>query len=209
MRRSPRTEAAGIDTELLEHRAGPRLARQLTFIAELDRLKTVLRRTSLKGAPRRENSAEHSWHLAVMAPLLAEHSPEPVDVLRVMQMLVVHDVVEIDAGDTFAFDPDAHHDKPLREQAAAERIFGLLPEDQARSVRALWDEFEAAQTADARFAQALDRLGGVLQNLLNEGGTWVEHGISREAILKRQDPIREAMPDLWPWLVEATDQVIR
>ena len=176
---------------------------------QTDRLKAVLRMTALGDGSRRENSAEHSWHLAVMAPLLAEHAPAEVDVLRVMRMLVIHDVVEIDAGDTFAFDPDAHHDKEERERAAAERIFGLLPDDQAAEVRTLWDEFEAFETVEARFANALDRLSGILQNHANGGGTWIEHAVSREAILARQDPIREAIPELWPWVVEVVDRALQ
>lgn len=185
-----------------------RLRRQLDFLMEVDRLKAVLRMTALGDGSRRENSAEHSWHLAVMAPLLVEHAPAQVDVLRVMQMLVIHDVVEIDAGDTFAFDPGAHRDKAEREQAAADRIFGLLPDDQAVHLRELWDEFEAFETTEARFANALDRLSGILANHANAGGTWIEHRVSREAILARQDPIREAMPELWPWVVEVVDRAL-
>lgn len=182
-----------------------RLRRQLEFVMELDRLKTVLRMTAVTGGSRRENSAEHSWHLAVMVPLLAEHAPRPVDLLRTMKMVVVHDVVEIDAGDTFCFDAEAHHDKEARERAAAERIFGLLPPDQAEELRALWEEFEARDTPEARYANALDRLAGVLQNHGNGGGTWVEHDVPREAVLARQDPIRETLPALWPWVVEVVD----
>lgn len=186
----------------------PRLTRQLDFIMELDRLKKVLRMTALAGGERRENSAEHSWHMAVMAPLLLEHVAEPVDLLHTMKMILVHDVVEIDAGDTFAFDAAAHHDKEERELAAAERIFGLLPPDQAEELRALWDEFEERRTPEARFANALDRLSGVLQNHQNGGGTWLTHRVSREAILARQDPIREAAPELWPWVLEVVDRAL-
>lgn len=185
-----------------------RLARQLDFLMELDALKRVLRMTAVSGGRRRENSAEHSWHLAVMAPVLAEHAEAPVDLLRVVKMALVHDVVEIDAGDTFAFDRAAHRDKETRERAAAERIFGLLPADQATELRALWDEFEARRTPEARFANALDRLAGVLQNHRNGGGTWLEHDVSREAILERQDPIREAVPALWPWILEVVDEAL-
>jgi putative hydrolase of HD superfamily len=125
-----------------------------------------------------------------------------------MRMLVIHDVVEIDAGDTFAFDPEAHHDKQDREEAAAERIFGLLPDDQGVELRALWDEFEAFETPEARFANALDRLSGILQNHRNGGGTWIEHEVTREAILARQAPIREALPELWPWVVRVVDKAL-
>ena len=186
----------------------PRLARQLDFLLEVDRLKQVLRRTEVGDGSRRENSAEHSWHLAVMAPLLAEYAESGVDLLRVVKMVVVHDVVEIDAGDTFAFDLEAHHDKEEREQAAAERIFGLLPADQAEELQALWEEFEAGKSAEARFANALDRLSGVLQNHHTGGGTWIEHEVSRSAILQRQDPIRVALPELWPWVLAVVDRAL-
>lgn len=185
-----------------------RLADQLAFLVEIDRLKTVLRMTCVVGESRRENSAEHSWHLALMAPVLAEYAPEEVDLQRVMTMVLLHDVVEIDAGDTFAFDEAAHHDKEAREQAAARRIFGLLPDDQGVAFRALWEEFEEGRTADARFANALDRLQGALQNLKNGGGTWRDHGISRERILQRQRPIEAGAPPLWPVLVDMVDRLL-
>lgn len=183
-----------------------RLPRQLAFIVELDKLKQVLRRTSLIGESRVENSAEHSWHLGVMAAVLAEHAPAPVDMERTMAMLLVHDVVEIDAGDTFAFDAAANADKEERERRAAERIFGLLPADQADTVRALWDEFEEATTPEARFANALDRFHALLQNAHNGGGTWKRHGITRERILERMDPIREGAPGLWSYVLQVVDE---
>jgi putative hydrolase of HD superfamily len=185
-----------------------RLASQLAFLAELDKLKLVLRRTSVMGQSRLENTAEHSWHLGVMATVLAEHAPGGVDVERAMSMVLVHDIVEIDAGDTFAFDASAHHDKEEREQAAAGRLFGLLPDDQHAHFRALWDEFEARETPEARFANALDRFQGLLQNVHNDGGTWKKYGIPRDKILERMDPIREGAPALWPWVVRMVDGVM-
>jgi putative hydrolase of HD superfamily len=185
-----------------------RLASQLAFLAELDKLKLVLRRTSVMGESRLENTAEHSWHLGVMATVLAEHAPGGVDVERAMSMVLVHDIVEIDAGDTFAFDEAAHHDKEEREQAAAERLFGLLPEDQHAHYRALWDEFEARGTPEALFANALDRFQGLLQNVHNDGGTWKKYGIPRDRILERMDPIRAGAPGLWPWVVRMVDGVM-
>ncbi|HEX8673323.1 MAG TPA: HD domain-containing protein, partial [Longimicrobium sp.] len=149
-----------------------RLSRQLAFIVEVDRLKGVLRQTSLIDRSRRENSAEHSWHLAMAALALAEHAPADTDLLRAIRMVLVHDIVEIDAGDTFCYDDGAHLDKEARETLAAERIFGLLPPDQADEMRALWDEFEAGETPDARFAVALDRLQPLLVNFNSDGGTW-------------------------------------
>src|SRR6056297_294642 len=157
-----------------------RLEQQVAFILEIDRLKTIYRRTYLTDTSRFENSAEHSWHIAVMAMLLAEHANTlEVDQLRVIKMLLIHDLVEIDAGDTFAYDTAAHADKAAREQAAADRLFGLLPADQAAEFRALWDEFESRQTPEAKFAGALDRLQPLLHNLYTHGRSWREHGVRK------------------------------
>lgn len=186
----------------------PRLARQLEFIAEVDKLKRVLRMTSVMDESRRENSAEHSWHLAVMAPLLAEYGPPEMDLLRAMKMVVVHDVVEIDAGDTFAFDDEGKENKEERETRAAERLFGLLPPDQAAELRSLWDEFEARETPEARFANALDRLSGLLQNYHNEGGTWRVHEVPLESIRERMAPIRDGAPEIWPFVRRVLDEAV-
>ena len=175
-----------------------RLERQLAFLVEADRLKGVLRQTTLCDASRRENSAEHSWHLALMAAVLAEHAAPGTDAGRVMRMLVVHDLVEIDAGDTFAYDAGANVGREEREQRAAERIFGLLPAEQATELRALWDEFEARTTDEARFAVALDRLQPLLSNHRSGGGSWLAHGVTRTQVMRRMEPIREALPGVWP-----------
>jgi putative hydrolases of HD superfamily len=186
----------------------PRLRRQLDFIVELDKLKQVLRRTMVIGESRLENSAEHSWHLGVMAALLSEYAPGDVDVERTLTMLLVHDVVEIDAGDTFVFDAAAMADKEERELRAAERLFGLLPPDQGERLRALWDEFETAATPEARFANALDRFHALLQNVHNGGGTWRRHHVTREQVLSRMEPIRGGAPALWPYVLAALDEVM-
>lgn len=178
--------------------AAARLERQLRFVVELDRLKLTLRQTTLMDASRHENSAEHSWHLAVMAILLEEYAEAPVDLPRVLKMVLVHDVIEIDAGDTFCYDASANLDKEERERLAAARLFGLLPPEQGEALRALWDEFEEGATPEARFAVALDRLQPLLQNVHCEGGTWRRHGITRAQVLRRMAPIREAAPQLWP-----------
>ncbi|MGE3842286.1 MAG: HD family hydrolase [Vicinamibacterales bacterium] len=183
-----------------------RLAAQFAFLGEIDRLKSVLRRTALVDRSRRENSAEHSWHLGVMALVLAEYAPEGTNLARVTQMLLVHDLVEIDAGDTFAFDREANLDKHAREQVAAQRLFSILPSDTGMALRELWDEFEAGTSIEARFANALDRFSGLLQNWAGrDGGTWREHGITREAVLARMDPIREGAPGLWPSVLEVIE----
>ena len=175
-----------------------RAERQLAFLVDADRLKGVLRQTLLCDGSRRENSAEHSWHLALMAAVLAEHAEGEVDVGRVVRMLLVHDLVEIDAGDTFAYDAAANVERADRERVAAERIFGLLPTDQQGDLRALWEEFEAQATPDARFAAALDRLQPLLNNHHSDGGSWRVHRVSRSQVLRRMEPIRAAIPSLWP-----------
>lgn len=168
-----------------------RLTRQLEFLIEIDRLKHVLRRSPLVDGSRVENSAEHSWHLGMMAIVLAEYAVEPVDVAHVVKMVLVHDIVEIDAGDTYAYDTNGNHDKAERERQAANRLFGLLPVDQAAELRALWDEFEDRRTAEARFANALDRLMPLLHNYLNEGRVWQANHVTAEQIRQRMAPVAE------------------
>ena len=181
-----------------------RLDRQLQFVRELDRLKGVLRRTSLIDRSRRENSAEHSWHLATMALALGEYAPAGTDLARAIELLLVHDVVEIDADDTFAFDVAGNADKAARETAAADRLFGLLPEDLGRQFRARWNEFEAGTTKEARFANALDRFQALVQNdAAGDGGTWFAHGVTRDAVLRRMAPIETGAPGLWPAVLDA------
>ena len=182
-----------------------RLARQLAFLLEADRLKQVERQTAIIGGSRRENTAEHFWHLGLFALVLAEHADEPVDMARVVAMVLVHDLVEIDAGDTFAYDETGYETKAAREQAAADRLFGLLPDGQGGQLRALWEEHEAAVTADARFANALDRLQPVLLN--HAAGTdapWVRHGITYEQIVRRNAVIADGSQALW---AEAHDRI--
>jgi putative hydrolase of HD superfamily len=181
-----------------------RLDRQLQFVRELDRLKGVLRRTSLIDRSRRENSAEHSWHLATMALALGEYAPAGTDLARAIELLLVHDVVEIDADDTFAFDVAGYADKAARETAAADRLFGLLPEDLGRQFRAHWNEIEAGTTKEARFANALDRFQALVQNdAAGDGGTWFAHGVTRDAVRRRMAPIETGAPGLWPAVLDA------
>lgn len=175
-----------------------RLAQQLEFLVEIDKLKGVLRQTLLCDRSRQENTAEHSWHLAMAAVILSEYADDAVDVGRVIRMALVHDLVEIDAGDTFAYDASANLDRERRERLAADRIFGVLPIEQAAEFRALWEEFESQQTPDARFAVALDRLQPLLNNHNSRGGSWRAHGITRDQVLRRMSPIEKALPSLWP-----------
>ena len=179
-----------------------RIVQQLAFLVEVDRLKGVLRKTPLCDGSRRENSAEHSWHLALMACVLMEHAASGIDTDRILRMLLVHDIVEIDAGDAFAYDAAANLGREARERSAADRIFGLLPAPQANDFRALWDEFEAQVTPEAQVAVALDRLQPLLVNHHAGGGSWLEHGVSRAQVLRRMEPIRTGLPSLWPTVEE-------
>jgi putative hydrolase of HD superfamily len=188
-----------------------RLAAQLAFLAEADRLKSVLRASTLNDGSRRENSAEHSWHVMLYAAVLADQAPPGVDVGRVLRMLLIHDLVEIDVGDTpiHAQNGAAHGSADLlaREQAAADRLFGLLPADQAGAFRALWDEFEAAETRDAVFAKSIDRVQPVMQNLASGGGTWVDYGVTRDQLETRVgSKVARALPRVWAHLAPALDR---
>ena len=181
-----------------------RLQQQLEFILELDRLKAIYRQTTVKpDGDRFENSAEHSWHISLMAEVLVEYAQEPVDLHRVVKMLLIHDVVEIDAGDTFAFaaqeELDGQEDKEI---AAANRLFGLLPEDQFSQLKTLWLEFEAAETSDARFAKAMDRILPLIQNMANNGGSWSKHKVSKAQVFKRNQYLEDLAPKLWDYAQE-------
>lgn len=193
--------------EQLESRIEERIKRQLAFLVEADLLKNVLRRTMLTDGSRQENSAEHSWHLALTAMVLEEYASAPVNLAKVLRMLIVHDVVEIDAGDTFAFDIAGNATKEEREQRAADRIFGLLPGELRSELRGLWEEFDQAATPEARFANAVDRIQPFLQNRETGGGSWHIHNLSREQVLARMDPIRTELPRLWPTVITALDEL--
>ncbi|HCG6516936.1 HD domain-containing protein [Vibrio parahaemolyticus] len=175
-----------------------RLEKQLALLIELDKLKSVLRRTRVKSAEGRlENSGEHSWHVALMAVLMEEHANAPVDICRVMKMLLIHDVVEIDAGDTFVYDTAATKEQAEKETKAAERLFGMLPIDQGQELLALWQEFEAAQSDDAKYAKALDRLIPMLLNYHNNGQSWKENSVTREQALTINKRIEFGSVTLW------------
>ena len=186
-----------------------RLSQQIDFIMEMDRLKAVLRQTTTPSAQRRENTAEHSWHLAIMGLVLEDQSPAPVDRAKVLCMLLLHDVVEIDAGDTFAYDQSGHADKAKREEQAADRLFGLLPEDQANELRSIWNEFEAGQSDEARLARALDRLQPILLNhRCGELSSWAEYGISRDQVLNRNREVEDLSPALWALLKRCCNEAV-
>lgn len=177
-----------------------RLQRQMEFLIEIDKLKHVFRRTLLMDKSRHENDAEHSWHLAMMALILSEYANErEIDLLRVVKMLLVHDLVEIDAGDTYAYDETGNTDKAQREQAAAHRLFSMLPSDQAEELHALWEEFEQHSTAESRFAAVLDRLQPLMHNYHTQGAAWQQHGITSDKVLKRAEAMKSGSEPLWQY----------
>lgn len=182
-----------------------RLKKQLDFALEIDKEKNILRQTHLSGHGRNENDAEHAWHMAIMAYLLREYSNEPVDITRVMLMCLIHDVVEIDAGDTYAYDEEGKKTQKAREEAAKERIYSLLPEDQKEELVAIFDEFEESKTPESKFAHAMDNLQPLMLNNSNDGGDWREHGVSAKQVYGRQSRTKEGSEKLY----EVTDQIIK
>jgi 5'-deoxynucleotidase YfbR-like HD superfamily hydrolase len=185
-----------------------RLSAQLAFLLEADRLKQIERRSLITGSRRRENTAEHSWHLALFALVLAEHADDDIDLARVVAMVVLHDLVEIDAGDTYAYDDAGYATKAAREQLAADRLFGLLPDDQATYLRGLWEEYETAESPDARFANALDRLQPVLLNHATDGETWATHGVTADRVRARNSVIAKGSAGLWAAALARIDDAV-
>lgn len=173
------------------------LLQQISFIKEIDKIKFIQRKTKLLNSNRHENDAEHSWHLAVMTLVLAEHANTPIDVLKVVKMVLIHDVVEIDAGDTFIYDTQNNHSNTVNERKAAERIFGLLPQQQANEFIAIWEEFEAGLTNEAKFAKSMDRLEPLLQNTSNNGGTWREFDVDYSKVYEKKLAIKDGSLTLW------------
>jgi putative hydrolase of HD superfamily len=187
----------------------PRLEQQIRFLLEADKLKEIFRHTLLSQSGRRENDAEHSWHLCLLAVVLAEHANVPdLRVERVLRMLIIHDLVEIDAGDTYAYDEARMVDQHAREMLAADRIFGLLPADQAGEFRAAWDEFEERKTPEAKFAAAVDRFQPMLLNCISGGVSWREHRITQDRVLKRNAHIADGSAALWDYAVKMVQQAV-
>ena len=182
-----------------------RLEKQINFIREMDKEKFIGRQTYLSDGKRKENDAEHAWHLALMTLLLSEYANEKIDTLKTMTMVLFHDVVEIDAGDTYAYDEEGKKTQAQREQKAAERLYGLLPEDQGAKLKAIWEEFEAKNTPESRFAHAMDNLQPLMLNNSNGGGDWREHGVSAEQVYGRQRKTALGSEKLY----EVTDHIIR
>ena len=185
-----------------------RMKQQIAFLMEIDKVKNIFRQTYLADGKRKENDAEHSWHLAIAAFLLKEYVAEDVDVMKVMIMVLIHDLVEIDAGDTYAYDAEGAKTKRAREVAAADRIFGMLPEDQGGYFRALWDEFEAYESDDAKFAHLLDNFHPLLLNHESNGKSWTEHQVKKSQIYKRNEKIEETSPEVWEWMKQIVEEHI-
>ena len=187
-----------------------RFRQQIEFIIEVDKLKNVLRRTVLMDRSRRENSAEHSWHIALTVLILSEYAKDSdVDLFRVMKILLVHDLIEIDAGDTYCYDDQGRQDQARREKTAADRIFNLLPADQAKTLRELWDEFEERKTPESRFANALDRLQPFLHNYVTEGQIWQENNIKSDQVKSRMRPLDDGAPILWDYVSSLIDDSVK
>ena len=176
-----------------------KLLQQIAFIKEIDKLKYIQRKTKLFNSNKNENDAEHSWHLAMMTIILADHSNEPIDVLKVLKMVLIHDIVEIDAGDTFIYDTTKNHTNTEEELLAAQRIFGLLPSDQSEELIAIWKEFEEGETNEAKFAKSMDRLQPLLQNVSNNGGTWKEFNIDYDKVYEKKKTIEHGSTSLWAY----------
>ena len=186
-----------------------RLDAQLKFTAEIDKMTSVYRKTLLIDRSRAENDAEHSWHIAVMALLFEEYAVEKVDLHHAMEMLIVHDLIEIYAGDTFAYDVEGNKTKAARENAAAEKLFSILPEEQGKKIRSLWEEFDSHATPDARYADCLDKLQPYFHNILTEGFTWrnaiAGKRTTRQQVEQRMSPLKEFMPEVYKWVLKTMD----
>ncbi len=186
-----------------------RLKKQIEFIKEIDKIKYIQRRTKLFNSDRHENDAEHSWHLAMMTIVLAEHSNVQIDILKVLKMVLIHDIVEIDAGDTFIYDTNKSHSNTDEERDAANRIFGLLPQEQALEFISIWEEFEKGASNEAKFAKSMDRLEPLLQNTSNDGGTWKEFGVKYKTVYEKKKVIKEGSDELWNFADELLQDSVK
>lgn len=185
------------------------LEKQVAFIKEIDKIKFIERKSRLFNSERRENDAEHSWHLAVMAIILAEHSDKPIDLLKVLKMVLIHDIVEIDAGDTFFYSSTEDHDNREEELTAAKRIFGILPKEQAEELIAIWNEFEDAETDEAKFAKSLDRFEPLLQDAENDGGSWAEFDVPYQKVYDLNKTIKNGSTKMWSYAKDLIDESVQ
>jgi putative hydrolase of HD superfamily len=185
------------------------LLQQINFIKEIDKLKYIQRKTKLFNSDRNENDAEHSWHLAMMVIVLAEHSDAPIDILKVIKMVLIHDIVEIDAGDTFLYDTTKSHTNTDEERIAANRIFGLLPQTQAAAFISIWEEFERGETPEAKFAKSMDRLEPLLQNHSNNGGTWAEFSVDYNTVYNKKKSIKDGSNSIWTYAENLLNESVK
>ncbi|UPS90364.1 HD family hydrolase [Bizionia sp. M204] len=185
-----------------------KLLKQIDFIKEIDKIKYIQRRTKLFNSDRRENDAEHSWHLAMMAIVLSEHSDYEIDLLKVIKMVLIHDIVEIDAGDTFIYDQNKNHENTEEELKSAQRIFGLLPKEQAEEFIKIWTEFEEGISNEAKFARTMDRLEPLLQNTSNDGGTWKEFGVKYQTVYDKKKVIKNGSTELWKFAEDLINESV-
>lgn len=185
-----------------------RILKDIGFIKELDKMKSIKRMTSLIGKDEREDDAQHSWHIAVMAMTLSDYSDEDIELSKVIKMLLIHDIVEIYAGDTFAYDEKGYEDKLEREIKSANKIFGMLSKNKEEEFRSLWDEFEEMETKESMFANSLDRMQPILNNFYNQGGTWVKYGVPKSKILKRVEPIKNSSEKLYEYTLELINKSV-
>lgn len=185
-----------------------KLLKDIEFIVELDKMKSTFRQTTLIDKSRRENDAEHSWHISIMAMVLSEYANEDIDLFKVIKMLLAHDLVEIYAGDTFCYDKKGNEDKKERELKAADKIYGILSKDKAIEMRALWDEFEEMETKEALFAASMDRLEPIFSNYFSGGGTWTKYGISKAEVHKRIAPIEKSSTELWNFTLNLIEDAV-
>lgn len=186
-----------------------RFEKQLKFILEIDKEKEIYRQTHISGGKRRENDSEHAWHLAVMTWLLSEYSNNEIDVAKTMLMTLIHDLVEVYAGDTYAYDLKGKETQEKREKEAAEKIFGILPEDQGKKLRAIWEEFEEYETAEARFAHTMDNFQPMLLNDSNGGGDWLEHGVARRQVEKRNEKTATGSEEIWEYMKSVIEKNVK
>lgn len=186
-----------------------KLEKQIAFIKEIDKIKYIERRTKLFNSDRRENDAEHSWHLAVMAIVLTQHANSDMDLLKVLKMVLIHDIVEIDAGDTFIYSTTKDHNNTVEELTAAKRVFGILPKEQADELIAIWEEFEAGETVEAKFAKSMDRFQPLLQNSSNRGGTWVEYDVPYSKIYDKKREIKYGSTTIWNYAEGLIDEGVK
>lgn len=190
-------------TDLFSTIGNTSLRKQLEFVVEIDKLKQIFRRNLIIDGTRRENDAEHSWHLAIMAILLQEHAKNKnFSLEKVLKMVIVHDLVEVYAGDTFAYDVAGNEDKNAREDAAAEKLFSMLPKNQGDEIRSLWKEFDEEKTPDSRYAAALDHLQPFIHNVFTDGHTWRSGNVKKEQVYQRMKIVMDELPDLKPWMEE-------